>query len=177
MKTQTKTTRQVNRAPIAPVEEPVVETLAKKVPIALQREIAAESAIFLQAGAIRLEMSKKEEQAKLKLTELLGATGLTYFEALFRVNDLSVRAELEMKSGQSSSIDIDKLTKMLTPAQFKQCASVTLKAAKEVLPQSLIDQCLIVTTTPAVLKVKASKGFPSPAIELFTSSDESKSAK
>jgi hypothetical protein len=97
----------------------------------------------------------------------LARAGLTALTDTAKVNGQSVEFSLEMVSSQRSSLSVAKLAKCLTNRQLLQIATVTQKAAKEVLPQATIDQCLDVEMGEAKLKAKFGRGFPIPDVSLF----------
>lgn len=135
--------------------------------IAAKKEIIALSKKSVQATALRLDLSKQEEQCKSEINRLMSENGFTEVDGEVTMAGCKVFLTVEMKETSVTSLDLDKLTALLTPEQFKQCASVTQKAASEVLPKGLIDKCLVAGAPRISYSVKASKGFPVPEIKLF----------
>lgn len=134
---------------------------------AAQKEIIALSKQSVQATALRLDLTKQEDSCKKEINRLMSEHGFTEVDGTVTMAGCKVSITVEKKETSTSSLDLDKLTAMLTPEQFKQCASVTQKAASEVLPQGLIDKCLIAGLPRISYAVKASKGFPVPEVKLF----------
>lgn len=129
--------------------------------------IVAHAKVLAQASVLRLELEKKEAAAKEAINRLMKRDKIPFLAGNFSLGGTKVNYEVSMEKSTSTAIDIEKLTKMLTPSQFKQCATVTLKAAKEVLPQALVDKCSFTKTRPAVAKIKFSKGYPVPEVKLL----------
>jgi len=121
----------------------------------------------VQASALCLELTKLGAAVKKELAELMEAEGFTEVDGTLTMGGQKVTLCVDRTETQVTSLDTGKLASMLTEEQFKQCASVTQKAAKEVLAQGMIDKCLTVHDPRIGYKVKASKGFPVPAIKLF----------
>lgn len=134
---------------------------------AIRKQVLEKSAELIQLSSLRLNLSKREEEMKSAINDIMKSTGLAEATGTVMVDGKNVNVTASMKSSTRQSIDIDKLTGMLTPEQFKQCASVTLKTANEVLPKALIDQCVTVTTSHATVSVSGDKGFPVPEVTLL----------
>lgn len=132
-----------------------------------QKAIIAAAKEQVQLTALRLDIAKKEEAAKAKIEELMREHKFTEVDGTVTMDGKKVNITVEKKVVAISSIDVEKLTGMLTPEQFKQCAKVTIKDAKEVLPQALIDKCLVSGSERVSYAVNAGKGFPVPEVKLF----------
>jgi hypothetical protein len=132
-----------------------------------QKEIVSLAKQAVQLTALRLNLAKQEEDAKKKIDALMSEHGFNEVDGNVTMDGRKVSITVEKKETQVSSLDVDKLAGMLTPEQFKQCAKVTQTDAKKVLPQALIDKCIVVGEPRVSYAVKADKGFPVPEVKLF----------
>lgn len=148
--------------------QPVVaeRKLVRKQQPTIQSKAAEFASAYLQAAAARLAMSKVEADAKQKLMSLMEENDLLTLDGQFLVGTANVNFSANINVASSTVIDVEELTKHLTPDQFLQCAKVTLSAAKQVLPQSVIDQCSTVVQGEPSLKITA-KGVPTPVTTIL----------
>ena len=134
---------------------------------ALMKQAGDQVKVLMQAAAVRLAMEKTEASAKAELVRLMSLAKMTGLEGSVEVKGEKVYWETKLEPRQSTGVDIDKLTTLITPEQFKQCAKVSLTDAKQILPQALIDQCSVVVTSEPSFKFKAGKGCPVPEVTFY----------
>ena len=122
---------------------------------------------LVQASSMRLQLQKIEEECKEKLLAEMNSKGLKTFEVKTTVNGRPITLTGEITESTQTSVDIEKLTALITPEQFQQCAKVSLKDAKEVLPGGLIQQCTSTTKGNPTLKVKAKGSIVVPDVQFY----------
>ena len=122
---------------------------------------------LIQLTAVRLQVAKQEEQLKADLDKLMTDSKLETAEGVVMLDGRKVHLAVNKKQVSVTSLDITKLSSMMTHEQFMSCASITQTAAKKVLPQSLIDQCLVAGEPRISYAVTADKGHPVPQVKLF----------
>lgn len=122
---------------------------------------------LVQLQALRLEVSKQEKAAKEELHQMMLDAGNTQFEITIQMNNAPVTIRGESKTRLVTVIDTEKLSKLMTEEQFKSCAKVTLKDAKEVLPEAMISKCSTSEESSPSLTVKAVGNLSVPEIHLY----------
>ena len=144
------------------------ETKRREASVRAMKLIVEQAKILAQASGLRLELAKREKAAKAEITSLLEAADLSTIVVPFELGGQTVTLNIDTVTPTTTVVDIEKLTKLLTPKQLRSCSTVTLKAAGEVLPKALVDQCSSLVTRDPVAKITFSKGCPIPLVRYLT---------
>lgn len=122
---------------------------------------------LVQASAMRLQLQKIEDECKTAIIAEMEDKKMKNFESKVTVNGRSVTLKGEVTVSTTTVVDVELLTSIITPEQFKQCAKVSLKDAKDILPSALVDKCSSVKTGNPTLKVKAEGSLIVPEIQFY----------
>jgi hypothetical protein len=159
-----KAVRSLKRGNSRDSDEDVEGELSRK----QKRIIILNAKILVQASALRLDLAKKEAAAKGEIDRIMKASKSMAYTERFELGGNPVTVEVAVVTATSTVIDLEKLSTMLTSKQLLSCSTVSLKAAKDVLPQALVDKCSDVVDGNTTAKIKFSVGCPMPNVELLT---------
>lgn len=122
---------------------------------------------LVQASAMRLQLQKIEDECKTAIMSEMSSKGISSFESKITVNGRQVVLKGDMSVSSTTVVDTELLASLITEEQFKQCAKVSLKDAKEILPSAVVDKCSSVKTGNPTLKVKADGSMIVPEIQFY----------
>ena len=122
---------------------------------------------LVQAQSMRLQLEKVEAECKAQILSEMNNKSISSFEIKTSMNGRQILLKGEITQSSSSVVDTEKLCSLITKEQFQQCAKVSLKDAKEILPSALIDQCTFVKQGNPSVKLKAEGSLIVPEIQFY----------
>jgi hypothetical protein len=144
----------------------VTETVADEAS-KTNKNLTKNARLLVQAQSMRLQLEKIEAECKAAILSDMEADGLEMLTIKTTMNGRALTLHASVNRTNTTVVDTEKLATLISPEDFLRCATVSLKAAKEILPSALIDKCSSTKQGNPTLKLKAEGSVVVPDLQFY----------